>query len=100
VDLDPRIVSMLSGIVLVLIGIMIPSEIDLANQMKDELKVLYEERNLCGDNTNCQTVGKTAIRNLETSLNSIEFTNNMSGMFFWLGLLTSGGSVFALIKSQ
>jgi hypothetical protein len=97
--LDPRIVGIISGIVMVIIGFSIPSEIDVANQMKDELKVLYEERNLCGDNTNCQTVGKTAIRNLETSLNSIEFTNNMSGMFFWFGLLTSGGSIVAIVKS-
>ena len=98
--LDPKIAGIISGVIMVLVGVLIPTEFDVANQMNDELKQLHANPDWCGENIDCKKIFKTSIRNLETSLSAIEFTNNMSSLFFWFGLLTSGGSIFALVKSK
>lgn len=98
-SLDPRIATLVGGIILTIAGISIPTEFDVANQMKDDLKELYGNYDWCGENENCKRTAMTSIRSLETSLNAIELKNNMSTMFFWLGLLASGGSIFTLVKS-
>jgi hypothetical protein len=98
-ELDPRIVALLGGIILTFVGVSIPTEFDVANQMKEELNELYSNYDWCGENEQCKRVAINSIRNLETSLNTIELKNNMSTMFFWLGLFTSGGSILALVKS-
>jgi len=98
--LDPRIVAIIGCGFLMLVGVSIPDELDVAKKLKTDLEQSYKNYDWCGDNVQCQKTAQTSMKSLETSLNAIEMRNNIRLVFFWGGLLGAIGSGVSLGKSH
>ena len=97
--LDPRIVAIISCGILMLFGVSIPDETDVAKQLKTELQKLYQDYQWCGDNEQCKKTAKISMTALDTSLNVIEMKNNIRIVLLFGGLLGAVGSGISLAKS-
>jgi len=97
--LDPRIVAIIGCAILMLAGVSIPDETDVAKQLKGNLEELYENYDLCGDNEQCKKTAQISIRALDMSLSAVEMKNNIRLVLLFGGLLGAIGSGISLAKS-
>lgn len=88
--LDPRISLFLGGMVLILVGLLIPSDVDTIQLLTGKLQELNNQRVLCHD-SQCVSNIDNSMNYINSSLKIYEFPAQMKVIFFIFGLVAEAG---------
>lgn len=75
-----------AGIILVIVGLMIPSQEDKIQQELDKIITMNNEILECGENVDCVKTKENIIKAYEINKNTFQMSENIKGVFFWFGI--------------